>query len=89
MSDLAIVVMINVGTLALIQLQVILLFKERDRLEKRIEHIWHTFTMPSDFEPVLPIRPRYNWAGEGPEPPRWIASDGTHVYRSYADYCDG
>lgn len=30
----------------------------------------------------------YVWAGEGPEPAKWWASDGTLVYRSYADYCD-
>lgn len=31
---------------------------------------------------------RFKWAGEGPEPARWTASDGTVVYRSYEDYCD-
>lgn len=31
---------------------------------------------------------RFNWLGEGPPPSRWVASDGTHVYRSYSDYCD-
>lgn len=31
---------------------------------------------------------RYVWTGEGPEPARWFAPDGTLVYRSYEDYCD-
>lgn len=31
---------------------------------------------------------RFNWLGEGPPPRRWVALDGTHVYRSFADYCD-
>lgn len=28
------------------------------------------------------------WQGDGPPPPRWMAADGTIVYRSYGDYCD-
>lgn len=32
--------------------------------------------------------PKYNWKGEGNPPARWVASDGTIVYRSYSDYCD-
>lgn len=37
---------------------------------------------PEDYEP------QYQWQGEGPPPRRWWASDGTLVYRSWADYCD-
>lgn len=33
-------------------------------------------------------RPQYNWKGEGNPPARWVALDGTHVYRSMADYYD-
>ena len=33
-------------------------------------------------------KPHYNWLGDGPPPRRWVAADGTHVYRSFADYCD-
>ena len=33
-------------------------------------------------------QPGYRWLGEGPPPRRWVALDGTHVYRSFADYCD-
>jgi hypothetical protein len=32
--------------------------------------------------------PQYNWLGDGPPPHRWVAADGTHVYRSFSDYCD-
>jgi hypothetical protein len=31
---------------------------------------------------------KYNWMGEGPPPSRWVALDGTNVYRSFADSCD-
>lgn len=31
---------------------------------------------------------KYNWLGDGPPPRRWVAPDGTHVYRTFADYCD-
>ena len=31
---------------------------------------------------------KYDWLGEGPPPYRWIAADGTIVYRSFSDYCD-
>lgn len=31
---------------------------------------------------------KYPWTGEGPEPAKWFAADGTLVYRSYADYVD-
>lgn len=33
-------------------------------------------------------KPEYRWTGEGPPPRRWRATDGTIVYRSFADYCD-
>lgn len=32
---------------------------------------------------------RYQWRGEDPSPSYWYAPDGTKVYRSYEDYCDG
>jgi hypothetical protein len=32
--------------------------------------------------------PKHQWLGDGPVPARWRRSDGTFVYRSYADYCD-
>lgn len=31
---------------------------------------------------------KYNWLGDDPPPARWVAADGTHVYRSFADSCD-
>lgn len=30
---------------------------------------------------------QFRWKGEGPPPRRWW-SNGTRVYRSFADYCD-
>lgn len=35
------------------------------------------------------IEEKHRWNGEGPPPRRWRSSDGTVVYRSFADYCDG
>lgn len=32
--------------------------------------------------------PAHRWSGEGNPPARWWGSDGTLVYRSFADYCD-
>lgn len=32
--------------------------------------------------------PEHRWKGKGDPPPSWYATDGTKVYRSYADYCD-
>lgn len=33
--------------------------------------------------------PKHNYRGpEWPPPKRWVSLDGTHVYRTYADYCD-
>lgn len=31
---------------------------------------------------------KYRWDGEENPPRRWRASDGTLVYRTFADYCD-
>lgn len=50
---------------------------------------WRQPDQPCTMEYVAnPGRPEYNWLGEGPPPPRWVAADGTHVYRSFSDYCD-
>lgn len=37
---------------------------------------------------TAPQQTEYEWHGDSAEPKRWVASDGTIVYRSYADYCD-
>jgi hypothetical protein len=40
-------------------------------------------------EEVLRLRGKvYKWIGDGPEPAKWTAPDGTIVYRSYEDYVD-
>lgn len=45
---------------------------------------------PNPAVKVLKYAPkRYTWTQDGPEPPRWVAEDGTIVYRSYEDYCNG
>lgn len=33
--------------------------------------------------------PMYEWKGDGPAPKKWIAEDGTLVYRSIEDFYDG
>lgn len=32
--------------------------------------------------------PKHRWKGDGNPPRRWVALDGTVVYRSFSDYCD-
>jgi len=33
-------------------------------------------------------KPQHRWPGEGPPPARWVADDGTVVYRCFSDYLD-
>ena len=33
-------------------------------------------------------KPEHRYKGDWPPPRRWIAADGTVVYRTYSDYCD-
>jgi hypothetical protein len=32
---------------------------------------------------------KYMWTEHGPEPVKWIAEDGTIIYRDYEAYCCG
>ncbi len=50
---------------------------------------YRTAGRPCVFEYVAEGMPEaYKWKGEGPPPRRWTATDGTVVYRSFADYVD-
>jgi hypothetical protein len=64
--------------------------KIRDGLEEALAHVLAPERSEAVEHRYVPenYAPEYRWKGEGPAPRRWVAEDGTVVYRSYADYCD-
>lgn len=40
-----------------------------------------------EYDPAR-YKEAHRWTGDGPPPNRWMAPDGTLVYRCYSDYLD-